>query len=64
MRVFRRIYLIGFADNVSKERQYKGYCLIPNERDFWKYALDYCLKQGLKMLDIFKGSFLDIFLIN
>ena len=28
LRVFQRIYLIGFANNVSKERQYKGYCLI------------------------------------
>ena len=40
--VFQRIYLIGFADNVSEERQYyKGYCLISNEGDSWKCALDY-----------------------
>ena len=30
LRVFQRIYLIGFANNVSKERQYKGYCIISN----------------------------------
>ena len=29
--------MIGFANNVSKERQYKGYCLISNENDFWKW---------------------------
>lgn len=30
-RVILRVF--GFADNLSKERQYtKGYCLIPNER--------------------------------
>ena len=31
LRFFQRIYLIEFAENVSKERQYKGYCLISNE---------------------------------
>ena len=31
--------MIEFADNVSKERQNKGYCLISNESDFWKCAL-------------------------
>ena len=40
--VFQRIYLIGFADNVSIERQYKSYCLISDESDSWKCALDYC----------------------
>ena len=39
--IFQRIYLVGFADNVSKERQYKGYCLISNASDSWKCALDY-----------------------
>ena len=28
--------MIGFANNVSKERQYKGYCLISNESDSGK----------------------------
>ena len=37
---FSKIF-IGFADNVSKERQFKGYCLIFNERDSCKCALDY-----------------------
>ena len=29
----QRIYLIGFVDNVSEERQYKDYCLISDEND-------------------------------
>ena len=44
---FQRIYLIGFADNVSKERQNKGYCLISNESNFWKCALDYWTSDSL-----------------
>ena len=43
LRVFQRIYLIGFANKVFKERQYKGYCLISNRDDCWKFALDYCI---------------------
>ena len=42
LRVFQKIYLIGFANNISKERQYKDYCLISNDHDSWKCALDYC----------------------
>ena len=36
-RVILRVF--GFADNLSKERQYKGYCLIPNERAILGNAL-------------------------
>ena len=38
---FLKIYSNGFAASVSKKRQYKGYCLISNESDSWKCALDY-----------------------
>ena len=38
---FKESNLIGFANNVSKERQHKGYCLISNENDFWKCAMEY-----------------------
>ena len=36
-RVFQRIYLFGFANNISKERKY----LISNVSNSWKCALDY-----------------------
>ena len=39
---FSKNHLVGFADNISKERQYKSYCLISNESDSWKCALDNC----------------------
>ena len=35
-RVFQKIYLIEFANNVSKGQQYKDYCLIFNENVSWK----------------------------
>ena len=41
LRVFPKIYSIGFADNVSTVGQYKGYCLLSNDSDSWKCVLDY-----------------------
>ena len=37
--------MIEFVNKVSTEQQYyKGHCLISNERDSWKCALDYWSK--------------------
>ena len=33
---FKEPYFIGFANNISKERQYKDFCLLSNENDFLK----------------------------
>ena len=36
LRIFQSFYSIGFVDNVSKEWQYEGYCIISNEGDFFE----------------------------
>ena len=50
--VFQRIYLIGFANTVSKERQYKDNCLISNESDSWKCALYYCIFYTIRQKNV------------
>ena len=45
---FKESILIGFANNVSQERQWFGYGLISNESDSWKCALDYFFLCGTR----------------
>ena len=56
--VFQRIYFIGFAENISKDRQYKSYCLISNKSDSWKVDVRWinafinkCMQSYFKILN-------------
>ena len=56
LRVFQRMYLIGFAKNVSKERKMFSYCLLSNEDDSWKCALDYNWKHAITVSFSYKNK--------